>query len=94
MDLLELEEFRRAACECSDLAAKTTDADRKASFEDLAWSYQHLAANLKMWANMAAAERVILDAARASLRDTAGGSEAPLCEGPAISETLRARRRA
>jgi hypothetical protein len=71
MDLHEIEEFKRAASECSALAAKTTEADRKASLQDLAWSYHNLAYNLKLWAGMAAAERIILDAARASLLEKA-----------------------
>jgi hypothetical protein len=95
MDLRELEELSRAAFECSGLAAKATDLDRKALSEYVAWSHQHLAANLKMWANMAAAERVILDAARACLLDAAVDSAAPLYEGPsAISESFLARKRA
>jgi hypothetical protein len=93
MDLRELEELGRAAFECSGLAAKATDLDRKALSEYLAWSHQHLAANLKMWANMAAADRVILDAARACLLDAAADSVAPLYEGPsAISESFLARK--
>jgi hypothetical protein len=67
MDLNELEEFNRAADECSGLAAKETDIDRKSSLQDLARSYQNLADNLKIWAEMAVAERIILGAARASL---------------------------
>jgi hypothetical protein len=94
-DLLGLDEFRRAASECWGLAAKTADLDRKASLQDLAWSYQNLAENLMMWADMVAGERVILDAARANLADAADDSVAPLSEGPsAISESFRARKRA
>jgi hypothetical protein len=93
MDLNEPEEFRRAAGECSGLAAKATDLDRKASLQDLAWSYQNLADNLKMWADMAAAERVILDAAMASLIDETRDSSAPLWQGPSvIPELLLARK--
>jgi hypothetical protein len=95
MDPLELDEFTRAASECSGLAAKTVDLDRKASLQDLAWSYQNLAANLKMCADMAVAERVILDAARAYLLDAAGDSAALLSEGPfATSGSFLARKRA
>jgi hypothetical protein len=82
MDPSEIEELERAADECSGLAAKTTDIDRKSSLQDLAWSYQNLAKNLKLWADMAAAERVILGAARASLVDEAGDLSAPLWQGP------------
>jgi|HubBroStandDraft_6_1064221.scaffolds.fasta_scaffold4681674_1 hypothetical protein len=88
MDLNDLEEFKRAAGECSGLAEKTTDLDRKASLQDLAWSYQNLADNLKKWADMAAAERVILDAARASLMDEAGGRSAPLWQAPSVIPEL------
>jgi hypothetical protein len=95
MDLLQLDEFTRAASECSGLAAKTADLDRKASLQDLAWSYQNLAANLKMWTDMAVAERVILDAARVYLLEAADDSAALLSEGPfAISGSLLARKRA
>jgi hypothetical protein len=93
MDVRELEDLSRAASECSGLAAKVTDLDRKALFEYSAWSHQHLAANLKMWANMAAAERIILDAARACILGAAVDSVAPLYEGPfAISESFLARK--
>jgi hypothetical protein len=94
-NLTELEDLARAASVCAGLAATTTDLDRKASLKDLAWSYQHLAANLKMWVNMAAAERVILDGARSSLLDACGDSVAPLWEEPsAISESFLAQKRA
>src|ERR1700722_14282555 len=88
MDPNEIEEFKRAADECSVLAAKATDIDRKSSLQDLAWSYQNLANNLKIWADMAAAERVILDAARASLMDEAGGRSAPLWQAPSVIPEL------
>jgi hypothetical protein len=95
MDLNEPEEFKRAAVECSGLAAKTTDLDRRAALQDLAWSYQNLADNLKMWADMAASERVILDAARASLMEEAGGPSAPLWQATfVIPEPLLARKSA
>jgi hypothetical protein len=46
-----------------------------------------------MWANMAAAERIILDAARACLLGATVDSVAPFSEGPfAISESFRARK--
>jgi hypothetical protein len=78
VDLLELDEFRRAASECSGLAAKAADLDKKASFQHLAWSYENLAENLRIWADMVAEERVILDAARADLVDAADDPVAPL----------------
>jgi hypothetical protein len=96
MDLLQLDEFTRATSECSGLAAKTVDLDRKASLRDLAWSYQNLAANLKMSTDMdmAVAERIILDAARASLLEATDDSAALLSEGPlAISGSFLARKR-
>jgi hypothetical protein len=94
-NLTELEDLARAASECAELAATTTDLDRKASLIDLAWSYRHLAQNFKMWVNMAAAERAILDGARSTLLDVSGDSLAPLWEGPsAISESLLTQKRA
>jgi hypothetical protein len=93
--LTELEDLARAASECAELAATTTDLARKASLRDLAWSYQHLAKNLEMWLNMAAAERFILDGARSSLLEAGGDSPTPLWEGPsAISESFPAQKRA
>ena len=87
-------EVEDLASECAGLAA-TTDLVRKASLKDLAWSYQHLAANVKMWVNMAAAERVILDRARSSLLDASGDSPAPLWEGrSAISEPFLVQKKA
>jgi hypothetical protein len=88
MDPNEIEEFKRTADECSGLAAKATDIDRKSSLQDLAWSYQNLANNLKLWADMAAAERVILDEARASLMNEAGDSSAPPWQGPSVIPEL------
>jgi hypothetical protein len=89
MDPNEIEEIKRAADECSGLAAKMTDIDRKSSLQDLAWSYQNLAGNLKLWADMAAAERTILDAARASLLEESGHSSTPRWQGiPVIPELL------
>jgi hypothetical protein len=63
----ESEDFRQAARECMHLAAETTESEIKASYEDLAGSYQHLADKTTMWAAGIETERVILDAARTSL---------------------------
>jgi hypothetical protein len=63
----ESEDFRQAARECMHLAAETTESEIKASYVDLAGSYQHLADKTTMWAAGIETERVILDAARTSL---------------------------
>ena len=63
----ELEDFRQAARECMHYAAETSEPEIKASYEDLAGSYQHLAHKAAMWAAGIEAERIILDAARTSL---------------------------
>jgi hypothetical protein len=61
------EEFRQAARECLHLAQETTEPEIKASYEDLAGSYQHLADKTTVWAAGIETERAILDAAKFSL---------------------------
>jgi hypothetical protein len=76
----ESEESRQAARECLHLARENTEPEIKASYEDLAWSYQHLADKTTVWAAWIETERVILDAAKSSLavqKAAAGPSEQP-----------------
>ena len=63
----ESQEFRQAARECLHLALEATEPEMKASYEDLAESYQLLADNTSRWAAWIETERAILGAAKSSL---------------------------
>jgi hypothetical protein len=63
----EPEEFRQAARACLHRALEAAEPEIKASYEDLAGSYQHLADKMTAWAAWIETERALLDATKSAL---------------------------